>query len=122
MSIEFNDANGDHDGHYRRFGCVCSCSDLGHIFSCEWCDDEDWGFTFTFLYSPFRVWYKRLWDAVKYVCHPMFTMKYDSIMLHRKDAAELHKFLGEYLENLDEQERDREIKKLKERLIKLEGV
>lgn len=102
MSIEFNDINGDLDGHLRRFGCVCSCSDIGHTIAAYWCDDElDWGLTVEFLYSQYRPWYKRVWDAVKFVFFPMmYPMKYDSMMLHPKDAQELHKFLGEYLEEI----------------------
>ena len=105
MSIEFNDINGNCDGHYRKWGCVCSCSDIGHIMKAEFFDDEpvdlEQGITFQYLYSTYRPWYKRMWDAAKYIFHSMFTMRYDSIMLHPKDARELHQFLGQYLECLD---------------------
>jgi len=111
MAIEFNDMNGNLDGHFRQEGYVCSCSNIGHTLKAEWCDDElDWGFTLTFFVSPFRPWYKRIWDAIKHVFFRIGTMQLDGVMLHNKDARKLHKFLGEYLETLDKQEPSPETK------------
>lgn len=108
MSIEFNDVNGDCDGHLHRFGSICGCSDIGHTIAFEFFDDEpddlQLGLNVNFLYSPHRPWYKRVWDAVKYVFHSISSIKYDSVILHPQDVRELHKFLGEYLEVLDEEE------------------
>ncbi len=109
MSIEFNDINGDCDGHHHRFGCLCSCTDIGHTIAFNFWDDEpEWlttGLDVEFLYSPKRPWYWRIWGAIKYVLHPMKFIQYDGMALHPKDVRELHKFIGLYLEKLDEQER-----------------
>lgn len=109
MSIEFNDINGSCDGHHHRFGCTCSCTDIGHVIAFNFFDDEpEWlrdGLSVEFLYSPSRAWYQRIWDAVKYVFHPIRSIKYDGMDIHPKDVRELHKFIGHYLEKLDEQER-----------------
>lgn len=105
MSIEFNDINSDLDGYLHRFGCICSCSDIGHTIAANWYDDgTDWDLTVEFLYSQYRPWYKRIGDAIKFVFFPRHVMKYDSMMLHPKDVRELHQFLGEYLEFLNKEE------------------
>ena len=104
MAIKF-ESNYDFDGHYHSEGYVCSCSNIGHIISVNYFDDDpESGFTFEFSYSPYRAWYQRIWDAVKYVFHPMSSIKFDSTILHLNDARSLHRLLGDYLETVNEKD------------------
>lgn len=95
--------NGPDEDEVREF-YMCGCTHLGHTLLIEFFkDDPECGFYLSMSLYQHNGFFKRVWQAIKYVfgCR-RGTSDYDHIMLIPDDARALRARLDEYLQCLEE--------------------
>lgn len=81
----------------------CQCSDFGHIFRLTY-DPIDADVTLTVSLNHFDPWYKRIWNAVRYVFKRTTPYgHYDVTILRQQDYARFHALLDRSAEMMHRQ-------------------
>ena len=77
---------------------ICKCSSDEHQIIFHWWDDDDDGEVYmSTLLNPEWRWYRRIWEAIKYIFgHRSKYGMFDEIILDKNDIPKLEKII-EYL-------------------------
>lgn len=83
----------------------CSCGDMDHILRmCYFKDELDTMYVDVHLRQ--KIWYRRLWQAIKYVFGHRSTFgDFDEFLWNKKEATRVRSLLDKFIEAADEQEK-----------------